>query len=93
MAASESGLSLVDASAGVADLLSCKDATEVLNVKKAAMLASKVGGRAHACMHPQGGRGEREGRFMVTVTVKLMACMDIACLNHASGGKMQLCMR
>ena len=40
--APESGLSLVDASAGVADLLSCKDATEVLNVKKAAMLASKA---------------------------------------------------
>ena len=39
----ESGLALVDVSTGVADLLACKDAAEVLNVKKAAMLASKVG--------------------------------------------------
>ena len=44
LGAPESGLALVDASAGVADLLSCKDASEVLNVKKAAMLASKVNG-------------------------------------------------
>lgn len=35
-------LNMVDASGGLADLLSCKDAAEVLNVKKAAMLASKV---------------------------------------------------
>jgi len=38
----DSGLTQVDASGGFADLLSCKDQTEILNVKKAAMLASKV---------------------------------------------------
>ena len=35
-------LATVDVSLGCADLLSCKDAAEVLNVKKAAMLAAKV---------------------------------------------------
>lgn len=46
-------LNMVDASGGLADLLSCKDTAEVLNVKKAAMLASKVrereGGRRGLC--------------------------------------------
>ncbi len=46
-----SGLTLIDASAGLADLLSCKDASEVLNVKKAAMLASKVGQQGPLCLH------------------------------------------
>eukprot|EP00798_Chlamydomonas_sp_ICE-L_P025578 gene25578-11229_t len=39
---SESGLAFVDAAPGLADLLSCKDASETLNIKKAAMLGSKV---------------------------------------------------
>ncbi|KAG1678588.1 hypothetical protein FOA52_012595 [Chlamydomonas sp. UWO 241] len=38
----ESQLPTVDCSAGLADLLATKDPSEVLNVKKAAMLASKV---------------------------------------------------
>ena len=63
-AAPESGLSLVDASAGVADLLSCKDATEVLNVKKAAMLASKASRVLRG--HVEGGireKGEGERQY------------------------------
>eukprot|EP00955_Chlamydomonas_euryale_P086243 364199-Chlamydomonas_euryale.AAC.5 len=38
----KSGLELVDCHSGLADLLAIKDPSEVLNVKKAAMLASKV---------------------------------------------------
>lgn len=38
----ESGLSTVDASAGFADVFAVKSAPEILNVKKAALLASKV---------------------------------------------------
>lgn len=38
----DSGLTQVDVAAGFADLLSCKDPAEILNVKKAALLASKV---------------------------------------------------
>lgn len=38
----EGGLQIVDVAPGLADLLSVKDANEVLNHKKAAMLASRV---------------------------------------------------
>ncbi|KAG2482945.1 hypothetical protein HYH03_018170 [Edaphochlamys debaryana] len=41
-AVTDSGLEQVDISGGVADLLACKDANEVLNVKKAALLAAKA---------------------------------------------------
>lgn len=34
---------VVDVAAGFADVLACKDADEILNVKKAAMLGAKVG--------------------------------------------------
>ncbi len=41
-------MTTADVAPGVADLLSCKDAAEVLNVKKAGYLAAKVGRRAAA---------------------------------------------
>lgn len=39
---SNSGLQTVDVSGGIADVLASKEASEILNVKKAAMLASKA---------------------------------------------------
>ncbi len=56
----DSGLAFVDASAGFAELLAPKDASEVLNIKKAAMLGAKVGKtckgmhRTSPCMHAVG---------------------------------------
>lgn len=47
-----SGIATADVSSGVADLLSIKDAAEVMNVKKASFLAAKVRGR---------GRGRGRG--------------------------------
>ncbi|GFR48098.1 hypothetical protein Agub_g9783 [Astrephomene gubernaculifera] len=41
-AVANSGLQQVDVNGGVADLLACKDANEILNVKKAALLAAKA---------------------------------------------------
>lgn len=38
----ESGLQTVDMSAGVSHVLSVKDSAEVMNVKKASLLAAKV---------------------------------------------------
>lgn len=52
--AAASGVSCVDVSGGFADLFGCKDEQEVLNVKKAAFLAGKVGGGV-------GGSGEKDG--------------------------------
>lgn len=38
----EAGLTIVDAAAGLADVLAVKDVAEVVNVKKASLLAAKV---------------------------------------------------
>ncbi len=58
-----SGIATADVSAGVADLLSIKDAAEVMNVKKASFLAAKVrsrgSGRCGLCMQQQAHRHQR----------------------------------
>ena len=50
----DSGIASVDVAAGVAELLSKKDAGEVLNVKKAAMLGSKVSRQHSTARRAQG---------------------------------------